>query len=174
MGHLGNLYFCQGKYEQALDIFNQALKEDKGNTYFLLYKSKSKVLVKLKKYDEAILNIKEYLKLFPEKNNDKEIQNLIKILTLERELARTPSDYKIIASIADLYYQNEGYEESIDYYKKAIILKPDDPVLYFNLGVVYWKQKKWDDCIKEWEETLKLKPDYEGAKSWLPKAKEKL
>lgn len=58
-------------------------------------------------------------------------------------------------------------------YNKSITIKPTDWV-YYNMGVVYWKQSNWPAVVDAWEECLAINPNYKEALEWLPKAKEKM
>ena len=51
------------------------------------------------------------------------------------------------------------YEISIEYYTKAIELKPDMMAAYFNRGIVYIKNREYDRAIADFTELTELKPD---------------
>jgi len=49
--------------------------------------------------------------------------------------------------------------KSVEYYQKAIELKPNH-VLYFSLGSAYEKLGKFDDAAKAYQESIRIKPTF--------------
>jgi tetratricopeptide (TPR) repeat protein len=47
--------------------------------------------------------------------------------------------------------------------KEAVKLDPNDPNLFFNLGVVNANEKKNEEAIKYYKKAIELKPDYGDA-----------
>lgn len=46
---------------------------------------------------------------------------------------------------------------------EAISLDPNNPILYYNLGVVNYNQGRVEDAKKYYEKAIELKPDYSDA-----------
>ena len=69
-------------------------------------------------------------------------------------------------------YKNLGmYQESIKDHKKAIEIKPNYAIAFYNLGCTYWQLKDWRAVIQSWEKCIELQPDNKNAITWLRKAK---
>jgi len=68
-------------------------------------------------------------------------------------------------------YQNMGrahstkrdYEAAIEYFKKAIELKPDYAKAYYNMAGAYGNNQDYDKAIEYFEKTIELRPDYADA-----------
>jgi protein O-mannosyl-transferase len=54
-------------------------------------------------------------------------------------------------------------EEAIQYFDKAILLKPDYFSAWYNKGLVYKRLGKYDEAIKYYDEAIKIKPDFDEA-----------
>ena len=52
---------------------------------------------------------------------------------------------------------------SIDFYKKALVIKPDYAEVYNNLGIVLKEQGKLQKAIETYKKALNIKPDYAEA-----------
>ena len=62
------------------------------------------------------------------------------------------------------------YDEAIDYFKKAISLKPDVAQPHFDLGLAYDRLGKFDLAIQNYEVGFKLNPNFVPAYIMLAKA----
>ena len=58
------------------------------------------------------------------------------------------------------YSQKGDYEKAIADYSKAIRLKPDDAMAYYNRGLTYDRKGDYDRAIADFGETIRLKPDF--------------
>lgn len=54
---------------------------------------------------------------------------------LKSRLEKNPGDVDIIMRLADVYFDAKQFNEAADYYKKALVLRPDDAEIYNNLGL---------------------------------------
>jgi tetratricopeptide (TPR) repeat protein len=70
-----------------------------------------------------------------------------------------------------LYHQLEEYETAVEYYEKAILLKPKE-VYYVNLGNSLMFLGRQQEAIQLYEETIKMNPNHLNAKVCLAKAYE--
>jgi tetratricopeptide (TPR) repeat protein len=66
-----------------------------------------------------------------------------------------------------LELNNENYDESIRYLKKAINFAPNDIGLIFELGLVYYDIKEYDSAIIYFNSILNLVPDFSDARYYL-------
>jgi len=61
---------------------------------------------------------------------------------------------------------NEGRDgEAAEYFKKAIEMKPDYALAYYNLGLSYFRLKKMEEAKVALEKYLELEPEGENAKT---------
>jgi len=62
-------------------------------------------------------------------------------------------------------YQKLGrFDEAIEEYRLALILKPDSPGIHYNLGVIYRETGQLDEAIQEFKIALKLYPQFVEAR----------
>lgn len=124
----------KGKYQDALDKYDEALKLDPSNSTVLFEKSYS--LMMLKKYDEATDLLKKVLK----ESKDPEIRRL---------------SYINYGTILD--YQGEG-KKSIKKYDEGIKEFPDSYLLWFNKGITQNALKDNDDALESFKKSVSLNP----------------
>ncbi len=113
----GNKFFKEGKYEQALAAYQDALLDDPLNEVALF--DLGDAYYKIKKYKEAI---DAYQKVVGS-------QNL--------ELSA-----KAFYNIGNAYFQQNKLKESIEAYKKALELNPNDRDAKYNLELARAKLKE--------------------------------
>lgn len=58
------------------------------------------------------------------------------IIKFKESVEKTPKNYSLVLSLADLLSQNHK-EEAITYYQKAIDIDPNNYIAYYNLGALY-------------------------------------
>jgi tetratricopeptide (TPR) repeat protein len=61
------------------------------------------------------------------------------------------------------FYFEKQYEEAVASYKKALEFKPNDSVVWSNLGVVLRNLSRYEEAIASYRKALELKPDYSEA-----------
>lgn len=144
---IGNVYKIQNQSDKTIEAYNKAKKLTPDNTE--IYNALADVYIAKKDIKTALLNFQ-------------------KIVELEQENATAHYN---VGNALMLLKQNEKAKTS---FLNALKYKPDFVKAHYNLGVIYWQEGKYKESAKEWQETLKLDPKHQGAKTWLPKALEKL
>jgi len=66
-------------------------------------------------------------------------------------------------NIGIIYYRLEQYQQSIDYFKKAIHQKADYAAAYFNLGIVYQALGLQQQALEQYNEATRLSPGHANA-----------
>ncbi len=74
-----------------------------------------------------------------------------------------PEDVNLILVEANLYIDLDEMDKFKELMIEAIRLKPDDHILFFNLGVVNADQGNVEDARKYYEKAIEIDPSYESA-----------
>ncbi len=61
------------------------------------------------------------------------------------------------------YYNESKIEKAIEATQQAILINPNDPVAYNNLGWYYNTLKEWDRAIEAFNTVLEINPDFDLA-----------
>jgi tetratricopeptide (TPR) repeat protein len=123
----------QGKYAEAIDKFNEALRNDPENEYahyeiaFSLYASK--------KPKDAIPHLQKAVK--------------------SGSTSLSVTAYILLASIYD---EDNQSQKAIETYNLAIKINPDYPQIYYNLGIAYFRNKKYTEAENSAIEAIKHNP----------------
>ena len=129
---LGQCFFAEGNYDDAIEIFVNILKIDSNNLSAL--NSLGRVYHEKRDSEKA----------------EKFFLDALEIDSLS---------YHVINNIAG-YYREEGKStKAIEYYKKAISLNPNNPYIYNNLSKTYLDINNNKDAKKNSLKALELKPD---------------
>ena len=155
------------KIEGAISYFQKSIhiKSDFFEAHFHLLQ----LLYDLKKYDEAILQSKECLKI-----NSKSIGTLLLLgnlynkLNQEKEsekyfheiLKIDSKDSNAYYSLGNLYKKKADYEKAIDNYKLAIKFNKNYFAAYNNLGTLYQEIGKFDLAILNFKSVIKINPNF--------------
>jgi tetratricopeptide (TPR) repeat protein len=152
----GEKHLEKGQFEDALRIFDFALKLDGKNEKLLEYKSAA--LNELDRIDEAYECLEQIAKINPEKKKwlaevrkNPEIQRCDKLMEDAQRL------------IAD-----QQYEKAISFYKEVIKSDPTCTDAYMNIGICYDHLGDYSSAIDFFDMTLELYPLY--PKAWQNKA----
>ncbi|WP_439130462.1 tetratricopeptide repeat protein [Polaribacter sp.] len=103
-----------------------------------IVKSIGYILINQGKTDEAIVAIKEARK-------------------------SNPKDLNLLLNEAQLYIKLEQMDKFGALMEEAIELDPNNPTLFFNLGVVNQNEKKTEQAITYYKKAIEIKPDYADA-----------
>ncbi len=93
------------------------------------------------------------------------------ISTLHQTALLAPTDAKTFYLLAKFYHATDNLLETETNYLKAIDFKPNYDHAYFDLGLLYFNQKKYDLAKKYFELNLKYSPANQNALDYLNKIK---
>ena len=71
-----------------------------------------------------------------------------------------PKNFDAAVQLGNLYYDHHVYPEAIEYYRRALELRPDDANVRTDLGTAYWYSGFADQAVAESEIDLKKQPSY--------------
>ena len=171
---LGHLYLKKDEKINALSAFKLALKYDEENPYY--QNSLAYAYVQLEQYDSAIEMYKKALEANP--NNEwsavvaqalAAIYHQVKgnseaaISMLQNSLLLTKDRAQIYEAIADIYYDKEDIDNSIDYYNLALKEDNENPKIYSRLAMAYWEKDMVEKSIIYYSKAIELDPSYDIA-----------
>jgi tetratricopeptide (TPR) repeat protein len=156
--------FREGKFERAVEFFDNATKLDPELTNAELYL--------------ATAYAQQYIPDVDSPDNVKFAENAIK--TFESVANKDPKNTNAIAGLAGMYQSLHKYDKAREYYKKQTEIEPDNPVPYYAIGstdwiLVYNKQNPLPDDQKAElitegllyvDKALEKNPNYEEAMTY--------
>ena len=129
---LGQCFFAEGNYIEAIKIFNDILKFDSKNL--------------------SALN--SLGRIYHEKRDTKKAEKFfLDALKIDR------LSFHVINNIAGFYREEGKGDKAIEYYKKAITLNPNNSYIYNNLSKTYFDLNQHDDAKENSFKALDLKPN---------------
>ncbi len=179
--HKGITYYSQGLYDDALGMFEMALKVDPVNVEALNYKGLS--LIGLSRYDEAQKVFEDAIKLDPHNlvahlglgvvylNKGKYDEALKELNKVSR---KNPNSIEVHNLKGQVYYKMGKYEAAIRQYNEALKLDPKNAAIHYNKGLVYFAMGNYKKAIEEFDIAVTLEPTLFEAIRKLEEAKQKL
>ena len=152
----GEKHLKKGQFEDALRIFDFALKLDGKNEKLLEYKSI--VLNELDRFDEAYECLEQIVEINPEKK---------KLLVDVRKYPEIERCDKLMED-AEILVADQQYEKAILNYQEVIKSDPTCTDAYMNIGICYDHLGDYSSAIDFFDMALELYPLY--TKAWLNKA----
>ena len=126
-----NLFEIKGKNEEALETLNNLILMSGDINYDELFYKRGKILEKLLKFEDAILDYQNVIFLKPDHLNS-------------------------YINLGLLLYKKNRYIESIEIYNKALAINDKESVIYNNLGLVYLEIGSYSEAISNFEKALCL------------------
>ena len=80
----------------------------------------------------------------------------------QKVLQNDPSSVNSLKGIAFLYMQMKDFDNAREYYKKAIGLDPNDPEIYYSVGVIDWSQAYKDAADLKAKNDMKVDDELKG------------
>ena len=122
---LGNIYFEQGKYDEAIEKYDEILKRNPQNA--AIHYNKATALLKKGKEFAAIEHFEQ-------------AGAIDKI----GEIA-----HRSYGRLGVLYTQRNSFENAEKYLRKAVDIRPQNAINRYNLGIAYLRQKKTNLALGE-------------------------
>jgi tetratricopeptide (TPR) repeat protein len=93
----------------------------------------------------------------------------------KKVLENDPKSVNSLKGIAFLYMQMKDFDKSRDYYKKAIQVDPNDPEVYYSVGVIDWTQAYKDAADLKSANGMKVDDELKGkgSQKWCDQLKTK-
>ncbi len=103
------------------------------------------------------------------------------VAVLDTTAEAQPGNYIFPFAIGLVYENTEQYDKAIDVYKDAIVLAPDEPKLYVNIGISYYntgvkiqaEARQITNNREFLQKKARSEEAFESAREWLKKAEEK-
>jgi tetratricopeptide (TPR) repeat protein len=182
---LGNIYLDQGKFEESIAAYQQALKVKAD--YLPVYQPLAYSMVRLAKYNEAATVLKQASQY--DANNAEIYNNLAyayvhagqyadgiaasqQAITL---LGRSGESYKLelqvrnevlsnaYKNMGNAYNELKQYNEAADALKHAAEIEPNNAAAHFNLGLALYNGRRYSEAIEAYKAVIQLKPNLAGA-----------
>jgi cytochrome c-type biogenesis protein CcmH/NrfG len=82
----------------------------------------------------------------------------LQISELKRRLQSNPNDVGLLVQLGNTYFDSSMYPESIEAYEKSLALKPGDPNVLTDLGVMYRRNGQSDEAVKRFRIAAQTDP----------------
>ena len=169
---LGHAFAKLGYTELAVELLRLALSPDPSEQNPMyredIHYHIGALLLKLKKYEEAIREFENALSINPK---DPRVHNDLGVIYKEcNHLQKAEWHYKnaieidprfnlAIVNLTELYIQETKYADAIELLRKSLILKPHDKELLYNLGFVYHNSGQLEQALSSYEKVLSYDTD---------------
>ena len=74
------------------------------------------------------------------------------------QLKSDPTNTGLLIEIGNIYYDSKQYPNAIDYYKRALVLQPDNTSVRTDLATAIWYTGDADSAIAEFNKSLSYEP----------------
>jgi tetratricopeptide (TPR) repeat protein len=144
--HLGKIRAAQGRYPEATDHFRAAvaLEADDSESH-IDFRNLGMILARQGKFVEARECFTEAVR-------------------------RDPDDWAAIHELAILAGRQHRHKEAAGLFRRALLIRPDEPIVHVNLGNALAADGGLDAAIVEYLKALALRPELVEAKLALAKA----
>ena len=174
--NLGIELKSQGKFDEAIDHYRQALKLKP--KYAESHNNWGSALESQGKFDEAVSHFRQALRIEPDYacghstlgatlakqgKLEEAAAHLTEALRLEPYVANT---HRNLGSV--LIWQGK-LDEAVAHLTEALRLEPDFADAHSNLGVAFVKQGKYDEALAHFTEALRIEPGHADAHTNLGK-----
>ena len=167
-GYLGQLYYSQRKYDQAIEQFEKILllEPDNADILYLL----GSLYLDIKEEKKAMDLLRKSIQINPQQDGSlnslaytfaEKGENLREAMDLvTRALEIDPDNGAYLDTLGWIYFQEEKYDKALEILKRAD-QNFKDPIIYHHLGDVYYKMSMTEEALKYWQLSLELLPDQE-------------
>jgi tetratricopeptide (TPR) repeat protein len=167
---LGQTYFLDGRYEEALGLFRRSIELDPTNYRILYYIGNS--LLHVGNYDEAVGALEKSMELNP---RDGEVWGSLgrayersgdmgrAVAAYSRAVKHDPDNEQWRLDLGYLHQERGDLDAAIEAWREGAKRRPDSFALHFNLAVAYAEAEQYLNALEEIETALSIKPDNQDA-----------
>ncbi len=76
-------------------------------------------------------------------------------------LKADPKNADTLVQLGNLYYDNRVYPQAIEYYTRALELRPNDPNVRTDLGTAFWYSGFAEKAVAEYQKSLAANPTHD-------------
>ncbi len=159
----GWVFEKQGQFERAMKEYNEAISIDskQAEAYCkrgLLFEKKGHFERAMKEYNEAISIDSNYIDAYYDRAKlyQKKGEYELAIKDYNRTVDRFLDAY---FWIGDIYFEKGQIEKANKEYSKAIAKWPDSSRTYYQRGLRYIKQNKYELALKDLNQAIRIDPD---------------
>ncbi|OGS11301.1 MAG: hypothetical protein A2386_04695 [Elusimicrobia bacterium RIFOXYB1_FULL_48_9] len=196
---LNHIYSYRGRYvyDDYREFFTPDLIADYSRAYLSLgqsYLTTARYELSRQCLDSALafqpvfpiaLNLKAF-SFFQQSKYTEAEQTYLKAAVQYEKLIRLAKDYnalpdavegfkkelsELFVSLGVAQERAGKYAEGLESYGKAVEIFPSNVRAYFNTGVIYWKNGRWDKVIASFEKVLSYQPGHREAAYFLSQAR---
>jgi len=157
---IGNIYLQRGRFNEAVQIYQQLLPElpenpddlDDLDGLGVQAGQRGKLSRTVEIYTESRVNLGIALEYSGKL--DESIKNYAEALRVR------PNYLPARKCLANTLVKRGKLDKAEIQYNYALQINNDQPEIHYRLGDVYYKQRKFDLAVTHWTETAKLKPDF--------------
>jgi len=159
---------------KKIEVSEKPIIEDEASLNII---EKANQLFNEQKYNEAIALLEQFLEKNPrayqtylnigdcyrekgELNKAIEEYNIVLEEAKKDDLMGKEMAAKALAGIGECHLKKEDFETAQDYFKKSIEAYPDNEILPYNVGEIYFLNQKVDEAIYYFKLSAQIKPDW--------------
>jgi tetratricopeptide (TPR) repeat protein len=167
-------------FKQYIDIPDMPMFQDdktpivnKADESYLQIKYNAAVIASVLKEHTTAIELLESMKNSGYEENDifrrlayeyNQLADSVALLaTLKEGVTKFPGDEYFLLSLVEKNIQSGQLQDAVTYINIAIEHKPDDPILYDALGVIYENMEEPEKSIQNYEKALALNPNFDKA-----------
>lgn len=168
--NLGNAFAVEGKIQEAIGHYEQALQFNPGNPDVPL--NLAAALLQTGRFDEAARYYEQALRSAP--NNARAQYSLgIALLNLgrpgnaighfEQALRIDPADAEAHTVLGSLLFDQGKTLEAVSHWEQALRIKPTFAEAHYNIANAFLRERRFEEAMDHYGKALEIKPDFADA-----------
>jgi tetratricopeptide (TPR) repeat protein len=129
----GNKLFEEGKYKEAMEVYNKILKDNP--EAYIIYLNIGNCYFKMEDYQNAEENYKKVLE-------------------------KDPNNINAIIGIGNSYLNRGNKEEALKWYGRVEIEKINDEIVLYNMGNSFYENSRYNEAEKCYKRAIEIKKDF--------------